>query len=117
MKYFISYTLKDFCINKEILLKIKKFYSDKNIETYIDILDNVYLNSPNYFSKSILINERTNNSLINPCQKYLQNQLILCDRLIILLSPFIFKSKWVKEEILLATRYQIPISYVFYSCS
>lgn len=110
MKYFISYTLKDSFINKTFLFKIKKFYLKKNIDTYIDILDNIYLDSPYYSSNSIFINK--NNFLINPCQEYLQNQLFFCSKLIVLVSPLIFKSNWVKEEILFAKKHKIPISYI-----
>lgn len=112
MRYFISYTLKDSFINKEILFKVKNFYLKKNINTYIDILDNIYLDSPNYFASSILINKNKDDLLVSPCQKYLQSQLIHCDKLIVLTSPFTFKSDWVKEEILFALKHKIPIFYI-----
>lgn len=41
-KIFFSYTLKDDEINKNFLHKIKEWLNKQNVDSYIDLIDNIY---------------------------------------------------------------------------
>ncbi|MDR0957990.1 MAG: hypothetical protein LBM16_02125 [Clostridiales bacterium] len=91
-KIFISYTLRDSFINKDKLQSIKnKLLSILNVQTYIDIIDNHNLNSP---------------------QEEVIRQLTQADAVWVINSPKINESEWVATELSCANKYFIPIYYI-----
>lgn len=79
MKYFISYTIRDGLINKNKLKKVEKIYSQKGL-VYIDLLHN--------------------NSKYPQIRVF--KELFSSNAIVIINSPKIMDSPWVKLEILLA---------------
>ena len=86
MLVFCSYTLRDGLVTIEKLRKLKELIS-KSAECYIDILDN----------DSIDKQERV-------VEELSKAQLVL-----VLMSPDLKKSAWVKEEYRIANEKKIPI--------
>ena len=86
MLVFCSYTLRDGLVTIEKLRKLKELIS-KSAECYIDILDN----------DSIDKQERV-------VEELSKAQLVL-----VLMSPDLKKSAWVKEEYRIANENNIPI--------
>ena len=86
MLVFCSYTLRDGLVTIEKLRKLKELIS-KSAECYIDILDN------DSIDKQERVVEELNKA-----------QLVL-----VLMSPDLKKSTWVKEEYRIANENNIPI--------
>jgi len=86
LKIFISYTVRDGLISKEVLEKLQAtMLGDCNV--YIDLLDNDSVDK----------------------QARVENELRMSDLVVIIKTININKSEWVKREINLANKYNIPI--------
>lgn len=85
-KIFISYTIRDGLISKEVLKKLQVAILD-DCHVYIDLLDNDS----------------------NDKQARVENELKMSDFVILIKTKSIFQSEWVKREINLANEYNIPI--------
>ncbi len=92
MKYFISYTMRDGIIEIIFLKRIKAFYSIKNIDTYIDVLDNTATNK----------------------QKFVIENLCSSNKLILIETIGSYDSKWVLKELEIASKRNIPIEIIKY---
>lgn len=90
--YFISYTVRDGSITKEILKSIKKYYGQFGT-SFIDMLDNESK------EKQIRVYE----------------ELEKADIFILIKTPGISQSNWVQEEIRKAKQYKIPINEIVLS--
>lgn len=86
MLVFCSYTLRDGLVTIEKLRKLKKLIS-KSADCYIDILDNDSIDK----------------------QKRVVEELNKAQLVLVLMSPDLKKSAWVKEEYRIANENNIPI--------
>lgn len=75
MKIFVSYTLKDGYLDTSILLQIKELYRNSD-SCYIDILDNDSVDK----------------------QGRVEQELQSADVLLLIETPMVMKSKWVRYE-------------------
>lgn len=91
MKLFFSYTRKDEVISMEFLLDLKKTLNTiPNLKSFIDAIDN----------DSIDI------------QNEIFNQIKYSKYLVLIISPSIFESKWVKLELEFAKKNNIRIKEI-----
>lgn len=86
MLVFCSYTLRDGLVTIEKLRKLKELIS-KSADCYIDILDNDSIDK----------------------QKRVVEELSKAQLVLVLMSPDLKKSAWVKEEYRIANEKNIPI--------
>ena len=86
MLVFCSYTLRDGLVTIEKLRKLKELIS-KSADCYIDILDNDSIDK----------------------QKRVLEELSKAQLVLVLMSPDLKKSAWVKEEYRIANEKNIPI--------
>ena len=86
MLVFCSYTLRDGLVTIEKLRKLKELIS-KSADCYIDILDNDSIDK----------------------QKRVLEELSKAQLVLVLMSPDLKKSVWVKEEYRIANEKKIPI--------
>ena len=86
MLVFCSYTLRDGLVTIEKLRKLKELIS-KSADCYIDILDNDSIDK----------------------QKRVLEELSKAQLVLVLMSPDLKKSAWVKEEYRIANENNIPI--------
>ena len=84
MKVFLSYTL----INKD-----NTFESLKNIQSHLMEFCDIYID--------LFENEKS--------QEKVESELQKCDLLLIVKTDNVFKSQWVKKELMLAKRFKKPI--------
>lgn len=76
MRLFVSYTLKDGYLDTSLLLKVKELY--KNCDScYIDIIDNDSVDK----------------------QRRVEQELISADTLLLIETPMVMQSKWVRYEL------------------
>lgn len=104
-KIFFSYSLKNKSISVNDLKKLKLnllLLDEFNI--YIDILDNFFNN--NCSTTPIEIN---NDNINSYHQQFLKNNLIESDLVCIINNSSSKNSFWVKQEIILAEKQNIPI--------
>jgi len=80
MKLFISYTLRDGEVNESLLHKIDNLNTLQNLELFIDKLHNTDMHP----------------------QRRIEKEIRKSDALVLLGSKGVFKSDWVKREVLLA---------------
>ena len=85
MKVFVSYTLKDCELSIELLKKIKNYYDSYKINLYIDCL----------------VNESS--------QEKIEYELKTSSRLLLILTKHTYNSEWVRKELMLAKKNNIPI--------
>ena len=83
---FVSYTLRDNFLNKELLLNLEK-HLEKFGEPYIDLLHN-----------------RSEDP-----QRYVLEMLEKAKIVVACITPSFLKSKWVRIEITYAQKHKIPI--------
>mgnify|MGYP006267047417 CR=1 FL=1 len=86
MKIFVSYTLRDGAIDRRLLTKIKRHFEDFG-EVFVDLLDN---HDPDQQQRVMLELER-------------------CDCILLLETPRIHLSKWVRMELARGIERKIPI--------
>jgi len=91
-KIFVSYTTRDGVINKNFLIDLEKKLSPF-ISIYIDLLHNDSLNK----------------------QKRVISELTQSDILFLIKTNSIYKSEWVKKELSIAKKINIPIHKVSYN--
>ncbi len=94
-KVFFSYTLKDKEINKDFLYQIKEWLNKQNIDSFIDLIDNVYD--------------------VELFQVKLIEELKKCDTLFIVHTSKYNESKWANIEIEEAEKRNLTILKVDYS--
>ncbi len=94
-KVFFSYTLKDKEINKDFLYQIKEWLNKQNIDSFIDLIDNVYE--------------------VELFQVKLIEELKKCDTLFIVHTSKYNESKWANIEIEEAEKRNLTILKVDYS--
>lgn len=86
MRIFVSYTLKDGYLDKSILLQVKKLYQNST-SCYIDIIDN---------------DSRDKQSRV-------EQELQIADALLLIETPLVMESKWVRYELEVAKNRNILI--------
>lgn len=74
------YTEKDPNINREVLLKLKSKLEENNNYVFVDKIDN---------------------TSISHQQKWFQ-ELVGADEIVIVKSPYLYKSRWVRQELEIA---------------
>lgn len=79
MKVFVSYTIRDGLVDKQILMSIEEMIKPFSL-VYIDLLHN--------YSKFPQFN--------------VIKQLLSCSHIILLISPKVYKSPWVRFELIMA---------------
>lgn len=86
---FVSYTIRDGLVNRELLTKIKTFY-ERFGSVFVDLLDNNSLNK----------------------QDRIFQEIEKADLLVLIKTPSIYKSPWVNLEIEKASLKKIPIEHL-----
>lgn len=86
MKIFVSYTLKDGYLDTSILLQVKELYRNRD-SCYIDILDNDSVDK----------------------QGRVEQELQSADVLLLIETPMVMESKWVRHELNVAKNRNILI--------
>lgn len=86
MRLFVSYTLKDGYLDTSILLKVKELYKDYD-SCYIDIIDNDSIDK----------------------QGRVEQELHSADALLLIETPMVMQSKWVRYELNIAKNRNIII--------
>lgn len=81
MRLFVSYTLKDGYLNTSVLLKVKELYQNCD-SCYIDIIDNDSVDK----------------------QGRVEQELLSADTLLLIETPMVMQSKWVRYELDVAKR-------------
>lgn len=89
MKVFVSYTLKDPEVTRDLLLAYKR-QQPFNIDTFVDVLDN----------DSVSRQDRVTSELFSADEIHLIN------------SPSVLKSTWVQYELNIAREEGIPVKYI-----
>ena len=86
MRLFVSYTLKDGCLDTSVLLKVKELY--RNFDScYIDIIDNDSVDK----------------------QVRVEQELQSADVLLLIETPMVLQSQWVRYELEVAKKRNIVI--------
>lgn len=86
MRLFVSYTLRDGYLDISILLKVKELYQN-NDSCYIDIIDNDSVDK----------------------QARVEQELLSADTLLLIETPMVMQSKWVRYELDVAKKRNIVI--------
>ena len=86
MRLFVSYTLRDGYLDTSILLKVKELYQNCD-SCYIDIIDNDSVDK----------------------QGRVEQELLSADTLLLIETPMVMQSKWVRYELDLAKKRNVVI--------
>lgn len=87
-RVFISYTMRDNQLTLEILARLKKTLQKVEVDTFVDLIDN---------------------SISQEHQRKLYEWLISADYLYLIETTGTYSSPWVKKELDIAYRHNIPI--------
>lgn len=93
-RVFISYTMRDNQLTLEILVRLKKMLQKFEIDTFVDLIDN---------------------RISQEHQRKLYEWLISADYLYLIETTETYHSPWVKKELDIANRLNIPIIKISFS--
>lgn len=93
-RVFISYTMRDNQLTLEILARLKKMLQKFEVDTFVDLIDN---------------------TISREHQKDLYKWLISADYLYLIETTETYHSPWVKKELDIANKFNIPIIKIPFS--